>query len=150
MVEGIPRRGRESTKFAAGSVLVCGGSRGLTGAPCLACESAMRAGAGYVTAFVPASLNAIFEARLLEVMTAPLPDADGSLEPAGVEQVVARAERADAFVLGPGLGRAPGALEFARAAAREVELPMLLDADGLNAHAGALGIAGRPGLRRAC
>jgi NAD(P)H-hydrate epimerase len=52
---------------------------------------------------------------------------------------VARAARADAFVLGPGLGRAPGALEFALAAARAVKLPMLLDADGLNAHAGALG-----------
>ncbi len=134
----VPRRGRESTKFAAGSVLVCGGSRGLTGAPCLASESAMRAGAGYVTAFVPASLNAIFESRLLEVMTAPLPDEDGALTPAGVAQVLARAERADAFVLGPGLGRARGALEFARAAAREVKLPMLLDADGLNAHSGAL------------
>ena len=139
VVDGIPRRGRESTKFAAGSVLVCGGSRGLTGAPCLASESAMRAGAGYVTAFVPESLNVIFESRLLEVMTVPLPDSDGSLEAAGVAQVVARAERADAFVLGPGLGRTPGALEFARTAAREVKLPMLLDADGLNAHAGALG-----------
>jgi ADP-dependent NAD(P)H-hydrate dehydratase / NAD(P)H-hydrate epimerase len=139
VLDEVPRRGRESNKFAAGSVLVCGGSRGLTGAPCLASESAMRAGAGYVTAFVPSSLNAIFEARLLEVMTAPLPDSDGSLEPSGVEQVVARAARADAFVLGPGLGRAPGALEFARAAARAVKLPMLLDADGLNAHAGALG-----------
>ena len=60
---GIPRRGRESTKFAAGSVLVCGGSRGLTGAPCLASESAMRAGAGYVTAFVPGSLNADLRGR---------------------------------------------------------------------------------------
>jgi NAD(P)H-hydrate epimerase len=89
-------------------------------------------------------LNAIFETRLLEVMTVPLPDEDGSLEVAGVEQVVARAERADAFVLGPGLGRAPSALEFARTAAREVKLPMLLDADGLNAHAGALeSLAGR-------
>ena len=59
--DGIPRRGRDSNKFAAGSVLVCGGSLGLTGAPCLASESAMRAGAGYVTACVPASLNLIFE-----------------------------------------------------------------------------------------
>jgi ADP-dependent NAD(P)H-hydrate dehydratase / NAD(P)H-hydrate epimerase len=138
VVDRIPLRGRESTKFAAGSVLVCGGSRGLTGAPCLASESAMRAGAGYVTALHPESLNLIFETRLLEVMTLPLPDDDGALEPAGVAQVLGRAERADAFVLGPGLGRAPGALEFARAAAREVKLPMLLDADGLNAHAGAL------------
>jgi len=138
VVAQVPRRGRASTKFAAGSVLVCGGSRGLTGAPCLASESAMRAGAGYVTAFVPSSLNLIFESRLLEVMTAPLPDADGALEPAGVEQVVSRAERADALVLGPGLGRSSAALEFAREAARRVPLPMLLDADGLNAHAGAL------------
>jgi ADP-dependent NAD(P)H-hydrate dehydratase / NAD(P)H-hydrate epimerase len=52
---------------------------------------------------------------------------------------VERAERSDAFVLGPGLGRAPGALELARAVAREVKLPMVLDADGLNAHAGSLG-----------
>ncbi len=139
VVDRIPLRGRESTKFAAGSVLVCGGSRGLTGAPCLASESAMRAGAGYVTALHPESLNLIFEARLLEVMTMPLPDDGGALAPAGVSHVVERAERADAFVLGPGLGRAPGALEFARTAAREVKLPMVLDADGLNAHAGALG-----------
>ena len=55
--DGIPRRGRASNKFAAGSVLVCGGSLGLTGAPCLASESAMRAGAGYVTACVPSSLE---------------------------------------------------------------------------------------------
>ena len=134
----IPRRGRESTKFAAGSVLVCGGSLGLTGAPSMASESAMRAGAGYVTACVPRSLNVIFESRLLEVMTVPLPDADGSLEPAAAEPVLERAGRADAFVLGPGLGRTQGALEFARRVAHALELPLLLDADGLNAHAGKL------------
>src|SRR5438270_372569 len=57
VVDGIPRRGSESTKFAAGSVLVCGGSIGLTGAPCMAAEAAARAGAGYVTVCAPASLN---------------------------------------------------------------------------------------------
>ena len=142
---GIPRRGRESTKFAAGSVLVCGGSTGLTGAPCMASESAMRAGAGYVTAFVPASLNHIFELRLLEVMTVPLPDVGGSLAADGLDTVLERAERSDALVLGPGLGRADGAFELARALARRVRLPLLLDADGLNAHAGRLAaLAERP------
>lgn len=141
---GIPRRGRASNKFAAGSVLVCGGSRGLTGAPCLASESAMRTGAGYVTACVSSSLNTIFECRLLEVMTVPLPDTDGSLEPRAVEPVLERADRADALVLGPGLGRSPGAEEFARQLARYAPVPLLLDADGLNAHAGALrGLAER-------
>jgi NAD(P)H-hydrate epimerase len=134
--DGIPRRGRASNKFVAGSVLVCGGSLGLTGAPCLASESAMRAGAGYVTACVPSSLNVIFESRLLEVMTVPLPDTDGSLEPWGVERVLERADRADALVLGPGLGRATVAQEFALQLARAAPLPLVLDADGLGAYAG--------------
>jgi hydroxyethylthiazole kinase-like uncharacterized protein yjeF len=141
----IPRRGRESTKFAVGSVLVCGGSTGLTGAPCMAAEAAMRSGAGYVTALVPASLNAIFEGRLLEVMTVPLADEHGSMTTEAAEQVSERLERADALVLGPGFGRADRALETARAIAATAELPLLLDADGLNAHAGALEtLANRP------
>jgi len=139
VVDGIPRRGRESTKFAAGSVLVCGGSLGLTGAPSMASEAAARAGAGYVTACVPASLNLIFETRLLEAMTIPLPDARGSLEPSGAETVLERAARSDALVLGPGIGREPGAFELARMLAQDAELPTLIDADGLNAHAGKLG-----------
>jgi ADP-dependent NAD(P)H-hydrate dehydratase / NAD(P)H-hydrate epimerase len=142
--DDVPRRGSDSTKFAAGSVLICGGSKGLTGAPCMASESAMRAGAGYVTACIPASLNAIFESRLLEVMTVPLEDQDGSLELAGAKLVLERAERSDALVLGPGLGRQDGALELARSIAQAAELPLLIDADGLNAHAGALSsLAGR-------
>jgi NAD(P)H-hydrate epimerase len=138
VAEGIPRRGAESTKFAAGSVLVCGGSPGLTGAPCMSSESAMRAGAGYVTACVPASLHAIFEGRLLEVMTVPLRDSAGALHPTAVSEALERAARVDAVVLGPGLGRDPGAVRFARGLASALELPLLLDADGLNAHAGEL------------
>jgi hydroxyethylthiazole kinase-like uncharacterized protein yjeF len=145
VTDQIPRRGRESTKFAAGSVLVCGGSLGLTGAPCMAAESAMRAGAGYVTALIPSSLNPIFESRLLEVMTVPLPDRGGSLTPDAADPVLGRVDRANALVLGPGLGREPGALELARTLAAAAELPLLLDADGLNAHAGALpALAARP------
>jgi NAD(P)H-hydrate epimerase len=138
VIDGIPRRGRESTKFAAGSVLVCGGSTGLTGAPSLASEAAMRTGAGYVTALVPASLNLVFEVRLLEVMSVPLPDEDGGLTPAAADTVLQRCERADALILGPGLGRAEGTAELARAIARQAPVPLLLDADGLNAHAGEL------------
>jgi hydroxyethylthiazole kinase-like uncharacterized protein yjeF len=146
VLDQIPRRGRESTKFAAGSVLICGGSLGLTGAPCLASEAAMRAGAGYVTAFVPASLNLVFEQRLLEVMTVALPDRDGALLTRGADQVRERASRSGVLVLGPGLGRAEESVEFARELARTVEIPLLLDADGLNAHAGRLeALAQRPG-----
>jgi NAD(P)H-hydrate epimerase len=144
VTDGIPRRGRESTKFAAGSVLVCGGSTGLTGAPSMAAEAAMRAGAGYVTALVPGSLNQIFEGRLLEVMSVPLADHGGSLTDDAAEPVIERCERADALVLGPGLGRTEAALRAARRIAAEAPRPLLLDADGLNAHAGRLdSLAGR-------
>ncbi|MGZ4274246.1 MAG: NAD(P)H-hydrate epimerase, partial [Solirubrobacteraceae bacterium] len=103
VLDAVPHRAHDSTKFAAGSVLVCGGSTGLTGAPSMAAESAMRAGAGYVTVLVPASLNLVFEVRLLEAMSVPLPDRAGALTPAALDRVLERAERADAFVLGPGL-----------------------------------------------
>ena len=134
----VPRRDRASTKFAAGNVMVCGGSLGLTGAPCLAAEAAMRAGAGYVTVLIPASLNIVFELALREVMSVPLPDADGALQPAAVATVLERLQRADALVLGPGLGRAPETQRLARELARAAPVPLLLDADGLNAHAGTL------------
>ncbi|HEX8977165.1 MAG TPA: NAD(P)H-hydrate epimerase, partial [Solirubrobacteraceae bacterium] len=96
ILDAIPRRGRESTKFAAGSVLICGGSLGLTGAPCMAAEAAMRAGAGYVTVLGPESLNLVFELRLVEVMSVPLPDDGGALLPPGAGAVRARAARAGA------------------------------------------------------
>ncbi len=138
----IPRRAAKSTKFDSGHLLVAGGSTGLTGAPCLAAEAAMRAGAGYVTACIPGSLSLVFETRLLEVMTRALPDAEGVLRSDGVETVLELARRGGALVLGPGLGR--GGADFARELARRAELPLVLDADGLNAHAGRLGdLAGR-------
>ena len=139
VVDEIPGRDAASTKFSSGHVLVAGGSTGLTGAPCLAAEGAMRAGAGYVTCCVPASLNAIFEVRLLEVMTIPLPDEDGAFAAAGVDRVVEEAEkRGGALVVGPGISRADGAVAFARELVARAEVPLVLDADGLNAHAGRL------------
>lgn len=138
VLQDIPRRGADSTKFASGSVLVCGGSTGLTGAPCLASEAAMRAGAGYVTACVPSSLNHVFEMRLLEVMTVPLPDQDGALTPEAAEAILERSGRVQSVVVGPGLGRAEATRELVLELSRRLEVPLLLDADGLNAHAGRL------------
>jgi hydroxyethylthiazole kinase-like uncharacterized protein yjeF len=134
----VPRRDAAGTKFTSGHVVVVGGSRGLTGAPCLAAEAAMRAGAGYVTALVPASLELVFETRLLEVMTRGLPDEDGALRADGVDAALAVAERAGALVAGPGAGRSEGAFEFVRELSSGAPVALLLDADGLNAHAGAL------------
>ncbi len=137
-LDGVPHRAHDATKFAAGALMVCGGSTGLTGAPCMAAEAAMRAGAGYVTALVPASLNLVFEQRLLEVMSVALPDKEGTLTQPALEVALERTQRADALVLGPGLGRKPGTFKLVRKLAAAVSIPLVLDADGLNAHAGRL------------
>ena len=138
VTDALPRRGHDSSKFAAGSLIVCGGSTGLTGAPSMAAAAAMRAGAGYVTLLVPNSLNLIFEQRLIEVMSVPLPDDEGKLTADSLSPALERAASGGAVVVGPGLGRDRRTQDFARALTAQVQAPVLLDADGLNAHAGAL------------
>ena len=133
-----PRRSRTGSKFESGVVVVVGGSMGLTGAPTMAARSAARAGAGYVQVAVPGPVQPAVDLRLLEQMSRGLPDDDGFHTPAGVPDVEEMAERAGAVVLGPGLGREEGAQEFGRSVALAVEAPLLVDADGLNAHAGRL------------
>jgi NAD(P)H-hydrate epimerase len=130
----IPRRAAGSNKFVSGHVIVAGGSVGMTGAPCLASMAAMRAGAGYVTACVPHSLWPVVEAKLLEVLSRGMPESAGALAPDAVGPVLALTARAGALVLGPGLG--PDGAEFARLLSSRAELPLVLDADGLNAFAG--------------
>jgi ADP-dependent NAD(P)H-hydrate dehydratase / NAD(P)H-hydrate epimerase len=138
VLEGLPRRTARSTKFTSGHVVVVGGSRGLAGAPAMAALAAMRAGAGYVTACVPESLRAILDAQLMEVMTRGLPDDHGTLIPEGLAVAAEQAARAGALALGPGLGRDPRSVQLARELARRSPVATVLDADGLNAHAGAL------------
>jgi NAD(P)H-hydrate epimerase len=87
---------------------------------------------------VPGPVQQAVDLRLLEQMSRGLPDDDGFHTPAGVADVEEMAERAGAVVLGPGLGRNDGTEEFALAVALAVEVPLLVDADGLNAHAGRL------------
>lgn len=133
-----PRRLANSTKFDSGEVLVVGGSRGLTGAVCMAASAAIRVGAGYATVAVPADLEHIFEVKLTEVMSRGYEGAAGRLASTSANDILAAGERAAAVVLGPGLGRDDHSLELARELARGVAAPLLIDADGLNAHAGRL------------
>lgn len=135
----IPPKTAQDNKFSAGHVLVAGGSTGLTGAACLAAEAALRGGAGVVQAAVPASLNPVFEQKLLEVMTVPLPDNGGSLAEDGLKPLLAASARVDAVVLGPGLGRDESAARLARGFLAAARQPVVLDADGLGALAGRIG-----------
>jgi ADP-dependent NAD(P)H-hydrate dehydratase / NAD(P)H-hydrate epimerase len=128
----VPRKGRESTKYRAGSVLVVGGSPGLTGAPMLAALAAFRADAGYVTVAAPESTLPVLESRLLEVVKRPLPeDASGRLLPRSADAVLEAAERAAAVAIGPGLGRSDGTRDLVRLLLERLTLPVVVDADAL-------------------
>jgi hydroxyethylthiazole kinase-like uncharacterized protein yjeF len=138
VLELAPARAAGSTKFSSGQVLIVGGSKGLTGSVCLAAEAAIRAGAGYATVGVPADLERIFELKLTEVMSVGLPSREGRLRRAASEQALEAAAKAAAVVLGPGIGREDGTRDLVRELAQRLKAPLVLDADGLNAHAGRL------------
>jgi NAD(P)H-hydrate epimerase len=134
----LPARGPQSTKFSSGQVVIAGGSRGLTGAVRMSSLAAIRAGAGYATVAVPADLEAIFEGSQPEVMSVGCPGGDGCLAPASLRAIRKAFDGAAAGVIGPGMGRDPGSVELAREAMAAIEVPLVVDADGLNAFAGAV------------
>ena len=133
ILRNLPRRLAGSTKFSSGVVTIIGGSHGLTGAPMLAAHAAMRAGAGYVSIASGRSLEAAFAQRPIESMLNLLPDEDGCLTPTAVDPALKAIKRADAVVLGPGLGRGEDAVAFAREMYERIDVPLVIDADGLNA-----------------
>jgi ADP-dependent NAD(P)H-hydrate dehydratase / NAD(P)H-hydrate epimerase len=122
----IPRKQPSDTKYTAGSVLVVGGAPGTTGAVCLAAEAAFRADAGYVSVAVPEAALPAVEARLLEPVKA------GWADGAAAETVLAAAERAHAVAIGPGLGRSGEARALVRTVLRELDVPVVVDADALH------------------
>jgi ADP-dependent NAD(P)H-hydrate dehydratase / NAD(P)H-hydrate epimerase len=135
----VPRRGPLDHKYSAGHVVVVGGSTGLTGAPSLTAEAAMRAGAGYVRAVVPESLAPVFAQRFVEVTLSPAPcDDGGRLTPDALEVILAATESADAVAIGPGLGRSDGTRELVQILLDRIERPVVLDGDGLWALTGHL------------
>ncbi len=115
----VPRRSEGDTKYTTGSVLVVGGSPGMTGAVCLAAEAAFRADAGYVAVAVPEASLPVIEALLVEAVKAPR------------ERVDELAERATAFAVGPGLGRGDEERALVWRLLGELALPAVVDADAL-------------------
>ncbi len=137
MADLVPRRPPLAHKGSVGRVLVVGGSVGLTGAVALAARAASRSGAGYVRVAVPRSLNDILEIKLTEEMTVPVAETPGrSLSLAALPDLLDLVEKSDVVALGSGLSRDSDSAELARQLAARARVPMVIDADGLNAFAG--------------
>jgi ADP-dependent NAD(P)H-hydrate dehydratase / NAD(P)H-hydrate epimerase len=131
ILELVPRRGPEDTKYSAGHLVVVGGSPGMTGAPCLSALAAMRADAGYVTLAGPEPAVPVFELLVLEAVKRALPARDGLVTEAAVEPVLELSEKAGALAVGPGLGRSDGTAAFVHRLLAEASLPVVVDGDAL-------------------
>jgi len=129
----IKPRTADSHKGTYGHLFILAGSAGKTGAAVMAAQAAMRAGVGLVTLGVPESLNDIFEEKLTEVMTVPLPEtAERSLAPEALEKILCELAGKTALALGPGISTNAGTAKLVEKLLPKVKVPMLIDADGLN------------------
>jgi NAD(P)H-hydrate epimerase len=129
----VPRRRADTHKGSYGHIVVLAGSRGKTGAAVLACRAALRSGAGLVTLAAPRSLNSIFATAMIEVMTEPLgDDQNEEMVPLSDSQWAMLLKRKNALLFGPGIGVSDATRHSLRWLLRNVDMPWVIDADGLN------------------
>lgn len=127
----------DSNKGLYGHALVVAGALGKTGAAVMAAYSALRAGAGLVTVATPDVALPIVAAAHPEIMTEPLAStSDGTVAMKAHGKFERLEENKTVLALGPGLGLNPETQDFIRKVILHTELPIILDADGLNAFAG--------------
>src|SRR5579859_7118509 len=131
----------DANKGNFGRVLILAGSVGKTGAAALAAKAALRAGAGLVTVATAESAAPVVASLGMEFMTEPLPETDAgtiSLRALDGGHMQKLMEGKTVLAIGPGLGSIPETAEFARKIVNESKIPLVVDADGLNAFDGCI------------
>jgi NAD(P)H-hydrate epimerase len=133
----LPRRTPSSHKGTYGHAGIIAGSVGKTGAAAMAATAALRVGTGLVTVATPSGVNDTLEAKLLEVMTVPMPETKAhTLARSGLDRLLAFTRVRTAIAIGPGLTTHPETVELIQELVKRVDKPCVLDADALNALAG--------------
>ncbi|ALA60845.1 bifunctional ADP-dependent NAD(P)H-hydrate dehydratase/NAD(P)H-hydrate epimerase [Nitrospira moscoviensis] len=141
----LPVRRPSSHKGTFGHAGLIAGSVGKTGAAAMAAQAALRVGAGLVTVAIPSSVNDVLEAKLLEAMTAPMPETKArTFSRNAFERLSAFIAGRTAVAIGPGLSTHPETVELVQSLVKQLAKPAVLDADALNA------LAGRASLLTEC
>ena len=141
----LPARRLSSHKGTFGHAGIIAGSVGKTGAAAMAAKAALRVGAGLVTVAIPSSVNDVLEAKLLEAMTAPMPETNArTFSRNAFDRLAAFISARTAVAIGPGLSTHPETVELVQALLKQLDRPAVLDADALNA------LAGRASLLTEC
>ncbi len=125
--------------------MVIAGSRFYTGAAKLSACAGMRSGVGLVTLGVPSTVVDVIASSLMEIIFYPLPSTkDGTFSEEGAEKVVEISRDKNAVLIGPGLTQHPSTINFVKRLLPKIDVPLIIDADGLNA------ISDNPGILRMC
>jgi len=133
--------GEDIHKGNRGHLLILAGSPGKTGAAALTALGALRAGAGLVTLGIAQSLNPILEEKLTEAMTYPLPETRSATLALDSEKSIRELmEGKTALAIGPGLSTQVETVALVRRIVTDCPLPLVVDADGLNAISGEKGV----------
>lgn len=133
----LPRRMSETDKNDYGRVFAVCGCKGYTGAAYFAAQGAVRMGSGVVTLAVPETIYPILAGKLNEPVVYPMPaDKSGKFSAEAAEELFALAARADALLIGSGLGRSAALDKLVFDLIGTARCPMVIDADGINALAG--------------
>lgn len=130
----LPPRRQNTHKGCYGRALLICGALGYSGAAFFSAESAVRSGAGLVDLTVPAVIFQPLAVKLNEAMVYPLPDTpDGTFADAAIPVLLKRMERADAILIGCGLGRNAAVSRLVQSVLLHAKVPVIVDADGINA-----------------
>jgi ADP-dependent NAD(P)H-hydrate dehydratase / NAD(P)H-hydrate epimerase len=130
----LEKRRAESNKGDYGHVGIIAGSQGMAGAPALAARAAQRSGTGLVTVLAPACVQQTIAAKLDEQMTIPLPNTDdGTFGEEAFDKIAKWSDKASVLCLGPGMTTEPPVVALVHRLIAEIDKPLVLDADGLNA-----------------
>jgi len=133
----VPRTAEPAHKYSAGALLVVAGSRGTTGAPIMVVQGAQRAGCGIVFLATSEGAASTVDLELTEALVYGVAeDEEGYMGSGGLEDILEHAGRASALVMGPGTGTGDEGRRLVEGILREVELPVLLDADAITNLAG--------------
>jgi NAD(P)H-hydrate repair Nnr-like enzyme with NAD(P)H-hydrate dehydratase domain len=139
-----PKRKANSNKYDYGRLLMICGAEGYSGAACLSARAASRAGAGLVTLCVPERIYNIVASKLDEVIVRPLPcGKDGMVSKKAVPKILSLLSKADVCLAGCGLGRGKGPSAVIAALIKNCRVPLILDADGINALSGNINLLSR-------
>lgn len=127
-------RFKNSHKGHFGKIFILAGSEGFTGAAHLAAAGALKAGAGLITLGVPRKIYTVLARRQTEVMVRPFPDTSaGSFSLKSMKPVLNFLRSQEILALGPGISQNPETQKLVKLILKKNVLPLVLDADGLNA-----------------